>query len=75
MSERKKPYILEEEPGTKAYCACARSGNIPYCDGTHQGTDKKPFVVMIEDKKTVAICGCGESENLPYCDGSHATIP
>jgi CDGSH-type Zn-finger protein len=62
VSERKKPYILED-------------GNIPYCDGTHQGTDNKPFVVMIEDKKTVAICGCGESESLPYCDGSHATLP
>ncbi len=51
MSDRKKPYVIEEDPGTKAYCACDRSGNKPYCDGAHQGTGQKPFVVMIEDKK------------------------
>lgn len=74
MSERKKPFVIEEEPGTKAYCSCERSGNLPYCDGGHQGTGKGPHIVKIEEKKTVAICGCARSENMPYCDGTHSAL-
>ncbi len=74
MTDRKKPYVIEEEAGTKAYCACGRSGNKPHCDGSHQGSGVGPHVVIIDKKKTVAICGCGKSENMPYCDGTHTGL-
>jgi len=73
MFKRKQPYVFEEGPGTKAYCACRCSKNLPYCDGSHKGTGKKPFVVVFEERKSVAICGCGQSGVLPYCDGTHKT--
>ncbi|WP_076791895.1 CDGSH iron-sulfur domain-containing protein [Chlorobium sp. KB01] len=69
--EQKKPYIIKEQPGTKYYCACSKSKNLPYCDGSHKGSGLHPVKVEIDEEKTVAICSCGLSANPPYCDGSH----
>jgi CDGSH-type Zn-finger protein len=70
MYDKKAPYMLPEEPKTQAVCSCGKTGNPPYCDGSHKGTGKEPTIIQIESGKTVAICGCGKSGNLPYCDGS-----
>jgi len=72
--ERKRPFVIAETPGKKAYCACGKSKNLPYCDGTHKGTGFTPFIVEITEAKTVAICGCGHSKNRPFCDGTHNTL-
>jgi CDGSH-type Zn-finger protein len=32
---QKSPYVLKVTPGKYAWCACGRSSNQPYCDGTH----------------------------------------
>jgi CDGSH-type Zn-finger protein len=69
--ERKGPYIITEQPGTKYYCACGMSINPPYCDGSHKGTGKHPSRVEILEEKNVAVCGCGRSAAFPWCDGSH----
>jgi CDGSH-type Zn-finger protein len=69
--EKKKPYIIVEQPGTKYYCACGRSQKLPYCDGSHKGSALHPAIVEIKEEKTVAICACGRSQNHPFCDGSH----
>jgi len=74
MAEKATPYIIKEQAGTKAYCACGKSDNIPYCDGSHSGTGITPHIVKLEEDKTVAICGCGHSENMPYCDGTHSSL-
>ena len=71
---QKKPYVIEEEAGTKAWCACGKSANQPYCDGSHAGTGMTPKVVQIEEKKTVAWCGCKRSGNGAFCDGTHARL-
>jgi len=68
---QKKPYIIEEEPGTKFWCACGRSKNQPYCDGSHKGTGITPVKVEITEKKKVAWCGCKHSAKGAFCDGSH----
>lgn len=72
-----RPYVCDEEPGTRAWCACGESERKPYCDGSHsrKGTGKSPIIVDITEAKKVAWCGCGESKTKPYCDGTHRTLP
>ena len=71
---QKAPYVREVEAGTYAWCACGRSQNQPYCDGSHGGTGIIPKVEKVAEKKTVAWCGCKQSANAPFCDGTHATL-
>lgn len=67
------PYKINETQGKKAYCACDKSSKLPYCDGSHKGSGKSPFVVEIKADGVVAVCGCGKSNTRPFCDGSHKT--
>ena len=69
------PYMKDEQPGKKAWCACGATKKEPYCDGAHKGTSKAPIVVEFTEAKKVAWCGCGHSKNKPYCDGTHKSLP
>ena len=73
---QKFPYVKDETPGTKAWCACGESENQPYCDGSHarKNTGKRPIVTEIQEAKKVAWCGCRQSKNKPFCDGTHRTL-
>ncbi len=70
----KEPAVLELEPGTYYWCACGKSDNQPFCDGSHEGSEFTPKVFEISEKKTVALCQCKHSKNPPFCDGSHAEL-
>lgn len=74
---QKGPYVKDETPGTKAWCACGHSANQPYCDGSHGrlNTGMRPVVVNIETAKKVAWCGCKRSGSKPFCDGTHNKLP
>ena len=67
-----KPYVIDEEPGTKAWCSCGLTKRQPYCDGSHAGTDFRPEIVEITEKGPVAWCGCRRSGKGARCDGSHS---
>lgn len=71
---QKKPYLLDMQPGTYAWCACGQSKNQPFCDGSHQGTEFTPLSVTIDEPRKVAWCGCKFSANKPFCDGSHSKL-
>ncbi|NIR49340.1 CDGSH iron-sulfur domain-containing protein [candidate division KSB1 bacterium] len=71
---QKGPFVQEVEPKKYVWCACGRSQNQPYCDGTHKGTGLSPIIVEIEEKKKVAWCGCKHSGNKPFCDGTHSSL-
>ena len=73
-SPQKKPYVLDESPGKRAWCACGLSKKQPFCDGSHSGTEFRPIVVDVEQAGKVAWCGCKKSGNKPYCDGSHSRL-
>ncbi|MBI4386122.1 MAG: CDGSH iron-sulfur domain-containing protein [Elusimicrobia bacterium] len=74
---QKMPYVKEEQPGLKAWCACGHSQNQPYCDGSHGrlNTGMAPVRVEIKEAKKIAWCGCRRSNNKPYCDGTHSKLP
>lgn len=71
---QKSPYVQELDPGTYWWCACGRSKNQPFCDGSHKGTSITPVKLEITEKQRVALCGCKHSAGKPFCDGSHKTL-
>ncbi|MFN4150618.1 MAG: CDGSH iron-sulfur domain-containing protein [Candidatus Sericytochromatia bacterium] len=70
----KVPAVLELEAGTYYWCACGKSKNQPFCDGSHKGTSFTPTKVEIEEKKKVALCQCKQSKNGAFCDGTHRAL-
>lgn len=70
----KKPTVIELEPGTYFWCACGRSKNQPYCDGSHGVTGFSPIEFTVDEKKKVALCNCKFSDKKPFCDGTHKRL-
>ncbi len=68
-----KPVMLK--PGEKYYwCACGRSKDQPFCDGSHEGTDFTPLEFSVEEEKKYALCQCKHTKTSPFCDGTHKTL-
>jgi len=66
------PFIEEVEAGKSyAWCACGRSKNQPFCDGSHSGTGFTPVIYNAEETRKVFFCGCKSTASQPICDGSH----
>lgn len=70
----KKPLFMDIEHGTYFWCACGKSTNQPYCDGSHKGTGITPVKVEIEEPKKVAWCMCRHTGKSPFCDGTHRSL-
>lgn len=71
-----RPIVIEEAAGTKAYCQCGWSENLPYCDGSHNRmqTGLRPIVCQVDAPGRKAVCQCHQSANKPWCDGTHKTL-
>jgi CDGSH-type Zn-finger protein len=69
------PIVMNLEPGTYWWCACGRSQNQPFCDGSHEGTGFEPVAFEIASPTRCALCTCKRSGNGPICDGSHKALP
>lgn len=72
---QREPYEQELQPGTYWWCACGRSQNQPFCDGSHQGTGMEPVSFTINKPSTVWLCGCKHTRHPPFCDGAHNQLP
>ena len=71
-SPRNAPYAVECAAGkTYFWCACGKSANQPFCDGSHKGTEFTSVAFKADDSKKMYFCGCKKTENVPLCDGSH----
>ena len=74
-----KPVIADNKPvkvtlaGDQKYffCACGRSQNQPFCDGSHKGTEFTPKGFVAEKDGGSWLCQCKHTGNAPFCDGSH----
>ena len=71
-----KPIPVELKAGEEYYfCACGKSANQPFCDGSHKGTDFVPKAFTAEEDGEAYLCQCKLSANVPFCDGTHAKVP
>lgn len=71
---QKAPYETELQPGTYYWCACGRSANQPFCDGSHKGSEFSPVAYEVTETKRVWFCGCKHTGSPPLCDGSHKRL-
>lgn len=68
-------YEVEVEAGrTYFWCACGRSRQQPFCDGSHKGGPFVPVKFVPEESGTVWLCGCKHTGLPPFCDGTHARL-
>ena len=69
---QKAPYPVEVEAGKSYFwCACGKSANQPFCDGSHKDTGLTPVKFEADADGKVFFCGCKQSGNGVRCDGSH----
>ena len=66
-----KPICMLMEPGKYFWCACGRSKNHPWCDGSHYQTGIRPIRIVIDEKREVCWCACKQTQTPPFCDNSH----
>ena len=69
-----QPAVLDLEAGTWWWCACGKSANQPWCDGSHKGSGFSPVKLELEEGRKVALCQCKKTGNKPFCDGSHSSL-
>lgn len=71
----KKPIAVSVKKGEEYYwCACGKSNNQPFCDGSHASTPFKPLAFKADNDGKAYLCMCKQTKNPPYCDGTHASI-
>jgi glutamate synthase domain-containing protein 2/CDGSH-type Zn-finger protein len=83
MSETNRPVVADLKPiktelkkGEEYYfCACGRSSNQPFCDGSHKGTGIEPKAFKADEDGDAHLCRCKQTANAPFCDGTHAKVP
>jgi methylamine---glutamate N-methyltransferase subunit C len=72
---RKSPYPVQVTAGKNYFwCACGRSKNQPFCDGSHKGIGITPVKFTPDEDAEVYLCGCKATGDQPFCDGTHATL-
>ncbi|MBF0168235.1 MAG: CDGSH iron-sulfur domain-containing protein [Alphaproteobacteria bacterium] len=75
VSAAKTPFAVDLEEGTVyVWCACGKSAQQPFCDGSHKGSGITPKVFKAEKTGTAYLCACKRTGNAPFCDGTHQKL-
>ena len=75
IASQTKPYNVQVEAGKDYYwCACGRSKNQPFCDGSHKAVGLSPISFKAEKTGEVWLCGCRKTGKQPFCDGTHKKL-
>jgi glutamate synthase domain-containing protein 2/CDGSH-type Zn-finger protein len=70
------PIAVNLEEGKEyVYCACGRSSDQPFCDGSHEGSGITPLAFVAKKSGKAILCRCKQTATPPYCDGTHARVP
>jgi CDGSH-type Zn-finger protein/mannose-6-phosphate isomerase-like protein (cupin superfamily) len=73
---KSKGFYFEVKAGQRyLWCACGRSANQPFCDGSHKGTEFSPILFEAKADEDVVFCGCKHTGTRPFCDGAHNNLP
>jgi CDGSH-type Zn-finger protein len=68
----KAPIVVDVEAGkTYWWCACGKSAQQPFCDGSHKGSEFTPVKYQATESKQAWFCACKHTARPPLCDGSH----
>ena len=71
----KAPAKVDVEAGKSYFwCACGKSKNQPFCDGSHKGSGFSPMKWTAETDGTKFFCQCKQTNGAPFCDGSHKAL-
>jgi CDGSH-type Zn-finger protein len=72
---QKSPIAVNVEAGRKYWwCACGRSRNQPFCDGSHKGTEFSPVEWQATETTKKWFCACKQTDSRPFCDGTHKKL-
>jgi len=70
------PIGADVEAGKTYYwCACGKSAQQPFCDGSHKGGEFTPMPYTATQTGKLWFCACKRSASKPLCDGSHKSLP
>jgi CDGSH iron-sulfur domain-containing protein 3 len=71
----KAPIVVDVEAGkTYWWCACGKSAQQPFCDGSHKGSEFTPVKYQATESKQAWFCACKHTAKSPLCDGSHKKL-
>jgi CDGSH-type Zn-finger protein len=72
---QKAPFPVDVTAGKKYFwCACGKSENQPFCDGSHSDTEFTPVAYEADKNRTLYFCGCKRTAGAPLCDGTHNSL-